>query len=582
MRGRVIQGFFVGGQMRAAPGMLRPEAKAIQRAAVPGATHRAPGPPPAVRMPPGAVQARMAPSRPTLAHQPGSAAQRHGGGESFDVDPVQLGLSRAGGSPLPQAVLAKMEAAFDADFSQVRVHVGPQASRIGAVAFTTGNDIYFAPGRYAPESMQGQQLLGHELAHVIQQRSGRVRASGNGVSVVQDFALEAEADRLGARAAAFRSPVQCKAAVPRREADPAAPSARHRGQARPTWQRGTVQRKPGPPPSAFGGAATPPIGRPVQRSQSSNNYNPFLYGSQPPPILYSYAPAPTAPFVTPFYYPNVNFSAPSPMGFGQQFVTPPPVVYNWGQQQQQQWPQPVMVMAPQQQQWTPPVTVTVPQQIVPIYSVQSSQTTVNPFSFEGNVVNNWQSSNTTGSSDLDSAMRNFGKPQQGIIKTYMDLAARIGKGGKNPPQDVYDDLLKMLQGIGPLSFAKTDLGKIWQDNLGSYSGNKTGGALYSAIRSKLTTSMKDEGTDDDETLNDLMREVTGRPFEVHHMLYKSLYQKFAVEIWNLVLAERSAKESRDGPGQHELFHLVASGNSTNKFAVLHDTFVPTFRKYMGK
>ncbi|WP_430424693.1 DUF4157 domain-containing protein [Phenylobacterium sp.] len=120
---------------------------------------------------------------------------------------MQIGLARSGGQPLPQAVLAKMEAAFGADFSAVRVHVGPQAPRIGAVAFTMGNDLYFAPGRFQPDSAQGQQLIGHELAHVVQQRQGRVRAPGSGVAVVQDRVLEAEADRLGLRAALHRFPV---------------------------------------------------------------------------------------------------------------------------------------------------------------------------------------------------------------------------------------------------------------------------------------------------------------------------------------------------------------------------------------
>ncbi|NYT43213.1 DUF4157 domain-containing protein [Sphingomonas sp. R-74633] len=142
----------------------------------------------------------------------GAAAQRFGGGNSFEIDAVRLGLARNGGKPLPQAVLAKMEAAFRTDFSAVRVHIGPQAARIGAVAFTTGNDLYFAQGRYQPDSVKGQQLIGHELAHVIQQRQGRVRAPGAGVSVVQDRTLEAEADRLGQRAAMQRMPVQAKAA----------------------------------------------------------------------------------------------------------------------------------------------------------------------------------------------------------------------------------------------------------------------------------------------------------------------------------------------------------------------------------
>jgi hypothetical protein len=184
----VIQGFFVGGVVRPAAA-VRP----VQRAT--GGTGAArPGPPAPAFAP-----------RPATAGRP---AQAHGATGSFEVDPIQLGLARSGGKPLPQAVLAKMEAAFRADFSGVRVHVGSQAPRIGAIAFATGNDIYFAPGRYQPDSIQGQQLLGHELAHVVQQRQGRVRAQGSGVAIVQDRMLEAEADRLAMRAAMHRAPVQ--------------------------------------------------------------------------------------------------------------------------------------------------------------------------------------------------------------------------------------------------------------------------------------------------------------------------------------------------------------------------------------
>jgi hypothetical protein len=47
---------------------------------------------------------------------------------------------------LPEAVRGKMEAALGTNFSDVRVHICPQAERIGALAFTMGTDIYFAPG----------------------------------------------------------------------------------------------------------------------------------------------------------------------------------------------------------------------------------------------------------------------------------------------------------------------------------------------------------------------------------------------------------------------------------------------------
>jgi hypothetical protein len=135
-------------------------------------------------------------------------AKAGSGDVSVELDPGRIGLIRGGGSPLPAPLRARMEAALGADFSSVRVHIGPQAGRLGALAFTMGNDLYFAAGQFQPDTQRGQQLIGHELAHVVQQRQGRVRADGNGVTLVHNQALEAEADRLGARAAAWIVPVR--------------------------------------------------------------------------------------------------------------------------------------------------------------------------------------------------------------------------------------------------------------------------------------------------------------------------------------------------------------------------------------
>ena len=122
------------------------------------------------------------------------------------VEAFEVNLQRkSGGWMLPKEVQTKMESALSGDFSDVRIHVGSEVAAIGAIAFTWGSDIHFAPGYYNPHSIQGQQLLGHELAHVLQQRAGRVRNPfGSGTAVVQDHALEAEADRLGMKAAMHR------------------------------------------------------------------------------------------------------------------------------------------------------------------------------------------------------------------------------------------------------------------------------------------------------------------------------------------------------------------------------------------
>lgn len=139
--------------------------------------------------------------RPGVA-QPQAPGHVQAVGHAQALPPGLIRPNGGGGRPLPEPVRRKMEQAFGTDFSDVRVHVGPQAGAIGALAFTLGSDIHFAPGLYNPDSHQGQHLLGHELAHVVQQRTGRVRNPfGSGVAVVQDPALEAEADRLGLRAA---------------------------------------------------------------------------------------------------------------------------------------------------------------------------------------------------------------------------------------------------------------------------------------------------------------------------------------------------------------------------------------------
>jgi GNAT superfamily N-acetyltransferase len=216
MTARVIQGFFAGGGPRPLGSVAQPKTQ-----------HHAPSGPPVPAFAGRALvmQPRQpGPPAPAFAGR-SPVVQPRGAGDAFPVDPARLGLANGGGRPLPDVLRGRMEAALGADFSAVRVHVGPQAERIGAIAFTLGSDIYFAPGRFQPDTAPGQQLLGHELAHVVQQRQGRVRnPMGSGVAVVQDRALEAEADRLGQRAATS-PPIQAKpaAAPPMSPARPASP-----------------------------------------------------------------------------------------------------------------------------------------------------------------------------------------------------------------------------------------------------------------------------------------------------------------------------------------------------------------------
>ncbi len=105
------------------------------------------------------------------------------------------------GQPMEDGVRRAMETFFATDLGGVRIHESPAPSALGALAFTVGEDICFAPGRYDPRSQHGLTLLGSQLSHVLQQREGRMQNPfGAGVAVVRDPALEAEAHHLGALA----------------------------------------------------------------------------------------------------------------------------------------------------------------------------------------------------------------------------------------------------------------------------------------------------------------------------------------------------------------------------------------------
>ena len=101
-----------------------------------------------------------------------------GRGIGGEVPAIVDEVLRSPGQPLDPATRAFMEPKFGYEFSQVRVHTDAKAAEsacaVNALAYTVGSHIAFSSGRYYPQSALGQQLLAHELAHVVQQSSGRV------------------------------------------------------------------------------------------------------------------------------------------------------------------------------------------------------------------------------------------------------------------------------------------------------------------------------------------------------------------------------------------------------------------------
>jgi hypothetical protein len=99
------------------------------------------------------------------AAEPGGAA----------APPAQAEPAVDSGSPLEPAVRTRLESSLGADLGNVRVHTGPaaqgMAQSLHAKAFTHGEHIWLGPR----QRVDDLPLMAHEVAHVMQQGSGRAR-----------------------------------------------------------------------------------------------------------------------------------------------------------------------------------------------------------------------------------------------------------------------------------------------------------------------------------------------------------------------------------------------------------------------
>lgn len=109
----------------------------------------------------------------------------NGGEASTDLE-SSIQSARGGGQSLDAGLQEKMGQAMGADFSGVKVHTDSQSDQLNksiqAKAFTTGQDVFFQQGAYEPSSRGGQELIAHELTHVIQQNTTSLQrkpVSGN-------------------------------------------------------------------------------------------------------------------------------------------------------------------------------------------------------------------------------------------------------------------------------------------------------------------------------------------------------------------------------------------------------------------
>ncbi len=112
-----------------------------------------------------------------------SILQRQGqtSGEAAPDLTAAIDIARGSGQPLDMDLQRSIGQAMGADFSGVKVHTDAQSDQLNrslqAKAFTTGQDVFFRQGAYEPGSRGGQELIAHELTHVVQQNGAAVQQS---------------------------------------------------------------------------------------------------------------------------------------------------------------------------------------------------------------------------------------------------------------------------------------------------------------------------------------------------------------------------------------------------------------------
>lgn len=129
-------------------------------------------------------------------------AQRSGEGSNVvdDETASTINAKRGGGQALDDGISSKAGEAMGHDFSGVNVHTDSQSDelnqQLGAKAFTTGSDIFFKEGAYNPSSNDGQQLISHELTHVVQQSSNTTPGQGKMTVNDPNDQYESQADAV--------------------------------------------------------------------------------------------------------------------------------------------------------------------------------------------------------------------------------------------------------------------------------------------------------------------------------------------------------------------------------------------------
>ncbi len=104
---------------------------------------------------------------------------------------------------LPKELKGKLASHFGYSVDNLEFRESSDVDALGAQAYAAGNVVHFRPGQFQPDTRQGQKMIGHEVAHVLQQAKGSVEGGAGAVSL--DAGHESSADRHGEEVASMKN-----------------------------------------------------------------------------------------------------------------------------------------------------------------------------------------------------------------------------------------------------------------------------------------------------------------------------------------------------------------------------------------